>query len=58
MDIWVLCYFLYDDRRESWDTVISTKGGGGDVPPVKSKKSMRGSFEIYKFNAIFNTILQ
>ena len=26
MDIWVLCYFLYHDRR---DTVVLSRGGGG-----------------------------
>ena len=47
MDIWVLllhvCFFLYDDRR---DTVVlsSGKGGGRSCRPP-CKKSMRGSFE-------------
>ena len=34
MDIWVLYYFLYDDRR---DTVVLSKGGGVVVPPVKNQ---------------------
>ena len=46
MDIWVLCYFLYDNRR---DTVVLSKGvdgGGGGCPPCN--KSMRGSLGILK----------
>ena len=35
MGIMVLCYFLYDDRR---DTVVLSKGRGGVVvPPVKNQ---------------------
>ena len=45
MDIWVLCYFLYDDRRDSGLVEGAGGGGGGGCCPC-CKKSMRGSFEI------------
>ena len=31
MDIWVLCYFLYDDRRDSGLVEGAGGGGGGGV---------------------------
>ena len=35
MDIWVSCYFLYDDRG---DTVVLSRGGGRPSPCKKNQR--------------------